>query len=201
MPAAELEISQRGAKTRERILEAAERLFATRGYAETTLREIAAQVGIQNPSIYKHFDTKAEIYDAVLERAIGPVRDEFWSEDQDLGKVVHGLAPHPRVAQLLLRETLTGGPRVTPIVVRWLRGLVSDSQGFLDNAPWSTPWDASSVFLRVLAIYHVLYGFYASGAIYRELTGGELDSEESLAQQAEIVRTVAEALLGPEAAK
>ena len=60
--------ARRGARTRERILDAAEQLFATRGYAETTLREIAAQVGIQNPSIYKHFATKAEIYEAVVER-------------------------------------------------------------------------------------------------------------------------------------
>ena len=49
------------AGTRARILEAASRLLMERGYARMTVREIAAEVGISNPSLYHHFASKGEI--------------------------------------------------------------------------------------------------------------------------------------------
>ncbi|GCE21918.1 TetR/AcrR family transcriptional regulator [Dictyobacter kobayashii] len=39
---------------RERVLDAAELLFARQGYASVTLRAIAAQVGIHHTSLYHH---------------------------------------------------------------------------------------------------------------------------------------------------
>lgn len=47
--------------TRDRILEAASRLFTERGYAATSVRDIAAEIGIANPSLYYHFKSKSEI--------------------------------------------------------------------------------------------------------------------------------------------
>ena len=41
--------------TRERILQVAEELFAQQGFAATSISEIAVQVGISSPGIYKHF--------------------------------------------------------------------------------------------------------------------------------------------------
>ena len=42
----------RGERTRERILDAAEEIFAERGFAGATLRDVAAAVGVRNPSLY-----------------------------------------------------------------------------------------------------------------------------------------------------
>ncbi len=53
--------------TRERILREASHLFATRGYAGTSTREIAVAVGIRQPSLFHHFASKTEIVDALLE--------------------------------------------------------------------------------------------------------------------------------------
>jgi len=50
-----------GAETRERILVEASRLFAVQGYHGTTTREIAAEVGISQPSLFFHFPTKKAI--------------------------------------------------------------------------------------------------------------------------------------------
>lgn len=53
--------------TRERIYDAALELFATHGYSRTTLRQIAAKVGIEAGSIYSHTASKQQLFfDLVL---------------------------------------------------------------------------------------------------------------------------------------
>ncbi|MGL5911605.1 MAG: TetR/AcrR family transcriptional regulator [Phycicoccus sp.] len=51
---------------RERILLVAGRLFAERGYGATSVRDIAEQLGISNPSLYHHFSSKAELLEELL---------------------------------------------------------------------------------------------------------------------------------------
>jgi len=58
---------RKGEITAERILDAAEALFAEHGYAGTTLRDVAERVGIRIPSLYNHFESKDALYAAVLE--------------------------------------------------------------------------------------------------------------------------------------
>jgi AcrR family transcriptional regulator len=54
---------------RERVLDAAERLFAQRGYSAVTLRDIAAAVGIRHTSLYHHAPGgKEELFIEVSER-------------------------------------------------------------------------------------------------------------------------------------
>ena len=54
---------------RERVLEAAEKLFASKGYTAVTLRDIAAEVGIKHASLYHHVPGgKEEIFIEVTER-------------------------------------------------------------------------------------------------------------------------------------
>lgn len=53
------------AATKEQILEAAEKLFAEKGFAATTLREIAKASGASGPLIVFHFNDKQGLYNAV----------------------------------------------------------------------------------------------------------------------------------------
>jgi AcrR family transcriptional regulator len=55
---------------RERILDAAARLFREHGYAAVSLRAIAAEAGMQGGSVYYHFSGKEEIVAAVLDLGI-----------------------------------------------------------------------------------------------------------------------------------
>jgi len=53
--------------TKQRILDSATRLFAMKGYTETTVRELAASVGVKEASIYNHFSSKSAILEYILE--------------------------------------------------------------------------------------------------------------------------------------
>jgi len=56
------------AQTRERILNAAEHLFADGGYDGTSIRDVAAEAGLQIHSIGYHFGPKEALFDAVVAR-------------------------------------------------------------------------------------------------------------------------------------
>jgi AcrR family transcriptional regulator len=53
---------------REQILAAATEAFARNGFAATGLDDIAAEAGITRVILYRHFDSKADLYEAVLDR-------------------------------------------------------------------------------------------------------------------------------------
>ena len=54
--------------TRERIVDEALTLFSIRGFKGTSVKNIADAVGIKDSSIYKHYKSKQEIFDAIVEQ-------------------------------------------------------------------------------------------------------------------------------------
>ena len=55
--------------TREIIMQEALELFAIKGYAAVSMRDIARAVGIRPSSIYHHFKGKQELFDALIQKA------------------------------------------------------------------------------------------------------------------------------------
>jgi AcrR family transcriptional regulator len=55
--------------TREKVLETATDLFAEKGYAATSVREIVAKVGVSKPVLYYYFQSKEGLFYAILEWA------------------------------------------------------------------------------------------------------------------------------------
>jgi AcrR family transcriptional regulator len=75
----------RRAERRDQILAAATRAFALAGFAATSLDDVAAEAGISRAILYRHFDSKTDLYRAVLDRACTRLatrvgKDEFTSE-------------------------------------------------------------------------------------------------------------------------
>ena len=111
---------EQGARSREDILDAAERLMAARGYAGTSIAILSRESGLPASSIYWHFGSKAGVLAAVLERGArrfltpgGPVpvgRAPDRPRD-DLGELLRRsaavLLAHPRFLRLYLM-LLTG---------------------------------------------------------------------------------------------
>ena len=101
--------------SRDKILDAAETLFAKRGYAAIGLRELAEVVGLGKSSLFHHFRSKAQLYAAVTARILvriearlvrslaaggdPAVRLERWLDD-----LVDLLAENPTYARVLLRS-------------------------------------------------------------------------------------------------
>jgi AcrR family transcriptional regulator len=56
------------AQRREQILAAATQAFARTGFAATSLDDIAAEAGITRVILYRHFESKSDLYQAVLDR-------------------------------------------------------------------------------------------------------------------------------------
>ena len=63
---------------RRQILEAAAELFAHRGFAGTTTREVAAVVGTTETVLFRHFPTKESLYTAILEHRIPEETFQGW---------------------------------------------------------------------------------------------------------------------------
>lgn len=62
---------------REAILDAAVKLFSEKGFRGVTTRELAAAVGVSEPVLYQHFETKRELYAAIIDRKSNEGRQAF----------------------------------------------------------------------------------------------------------------------------
>jgi len=67
-------------QTRQALLDAAERLFSSRGYAAVGTREIAEQAGVNLASIKYHFGSKHDLYLETVRRAMGHYDSEALSD-------------------------------------------------------------------------------------------------------------------------
>ncbi|MFM2303693.1 MAG: hypothetical protein RLZZ135_1103 [Cyanobacteriota bacterium] len=61
--------------TKEQIINVAERLFAERGFAGTTLRNVISEAGVNLAAVHYHFGSKEELFRAVVRRFARPVVD------------------------------------------------------------------------------------------------------------------------------
>ena len=59
--------------TKERIMDVAEGLFAEKGYAATSLRDITGEAGTNLASVNYHFQSKEGLLSAIIDRFVGPV--------------------------------------------------------------------------------------------------------------------------------
>ncbi|MGW2182314.1 TetR/AcrR family transcriptional regulator [Streptomyces sp. NPDC001732] len=72
-----------GSDRRGELLGIAAELFATRGYAETTVRDIADEAGILSGSLYHHFSSKEEMLDEILRDFLGRLLERFTAIEKE----------------------------------------------------------------------------------------------------------------------
>ena len=84
--------------TKERILLAALDMFSQNGYAGTNIRELAASLDMGKSSLYRHFESKEEIWDALLDKMIAYYGERFGSAEH--------LPPVPDTLEGLVEMTM-----------------------------------------------------------------------------------------------
>jgi TetR/AcrR family transcriptional regulator len=111
-------------RSRGAILDAAEHLFAEQGYDATSLTQVGAAAGVSRGTPGYFFRSKAELYQAVLDRSFAEVRDAVregraraLASNETLETILAGavsdyfdfLAARPNFVRLIEREALNGG--------------------------------------------------------------------------------------------
>lgn len=89
---------------REQLLDAACCAFASTGYAATSLEEVATAAGVTRAIVYRHFDTKAALYRAVIVRTRDRLAALVGPPDYDEGIIdalITGAAADPDGFRLL----------------------------------------------------------------------------------------------------
>jgi len=97
-----MKYSAQGNTTRQRILEGAAKLFAEKGFTETSVRELANEVGLNSASLYNHFSSKNAILEFMLEDYSIYNTDIFESRD------IHGILKENPTADGIIACLQTG---------------------------------------------------------------------------------------------
>lgn len=92
--------------TRDQILDAAERLFGARGYADVTISQICEASGLPVGSVYHHFGSKSGVLRAVLERGTTEFFEAVPTVDDLTGPPLERLAAYYATAGDLIAKRL-----------------------------------------------------------------------------------------------
>ena len=125
MPVEQLRSFQR----HQRILDAATRVFSSKGYHGTLVDEIAAEAETSKGGVYFHFPNKQAIFLALLDRlavilrervesAVLPHQDPLARAEAALHVVLETFGSHRRLARLFLVEALGAGPEFNARMIR-----------------------------------------------------------------------------------
>ena len=171
--------TSKGQRTADRLLDTAELLFAQKGYEATALRDIAAAANIQQPGLYKHFESKDALYRQVLQRALQPLADEMEATISRSpreasfrtlsDKLIDVLAQHPNVSMLLIRSILSPPSDRDEIGMAWVERLMDYGRRITRAAEVEPP--AEDLILQIVAIFNMMFGYFWAAPLSRGLAG------------------------------
>jgi AcrR family transcriptional regulator len=104
------------AQTRAAILDAARRLFLAKGYAATSVREIASEAGVAFPTVYAAVGKKPALLAAVFDVAVSGDDEPVPMAAREFVRRAEA-DPDPRVTLAAFARHITAaGPRVVPLL-------------------------------------------------------------------------------------
>ncbi len=193
--------------TRDRILAAAEAGFAERGFAGTSLRDVASAVGIRIPSLYNHFASKADLYKAVLTSAIGSIADvlvqvdegEVSREPEDvIAAMMDVFRARPNVPKLIQYELLSGGEQLALVLDESVWPTLARGAAALEQASAGSHWKPEQRPLLLLVFYNLVFGHFTTAPLLKILTGDDPDAPEAIRRQVEFFGDLVKLLVGTE---
>jgi TetR/AcrR family acrAB operon transcriptional repressor len=101
-------------ETRNSLLDAAERVFLAQGVAGSSLNDIAQEAGATRGAIYWHFQDKADLFNAMMDRVSLPLQDAMAHVDQATGS--GDPLPQLRAAIRLALEKIVRDPQTRRVM-------------------------------------------------------------------------------------
>ncbi len=191
------------AATQIRLLDAAEREFAQRGYAGARLKDIASVAGVQTTLIHHYFGDKRGLYRAVMDRALAPQQTESWNilrVHRDLEGLVRGFvamlirfyAKHKHLLAIMRHEAVTGSEvlpeilreRMTPLADAVV-AMIADMQSRGELRTDVRPLD-----VVVLTLSMAVHPFVDGLLLEAVLPGSVPSDDEALARREDTIATL-----------
>jgi AcrR family transcriptional regulator len=175
-----------GDRTRERLVAVALETFAVKGFAGSSVRDIAHRARIRVSSLYHYFPSKEALYEAVLARMQDEMREAVLAamslglDLREQARVVTGkffdfLVANPAYVQLGLRHRLEGGaPFDRRINDRWLG--VMDAM--MTPAEMQGRTKRVDPALFIVTVDGLVHWHLANDGFYRAMLGKGLDDPE-----------------------
>jgi AcrR family transcriptional regulator len=170
------------ARTRAAILNAAEKLFAAKGFEATSLNDVGTSAGVSRGTPGYFFGSKADLYQAVLDRSFSEVREAVrtgraraLASNQPPEAILAGavsdyfdfLAARPNFIRLIEREALNGGRQLDEMshlpAGQEALAAISAELG-LDDSPSG---EAAQLLLSIIALcwFHLIHARTVAPAV------------------------------------
>ena len=191
---------------RDKILDAAEALFARRGYAAVGMSEIAEAVGMSKSSLFHHFRTKAQLYAATADRILRVIEAALTSAlaaggtpverlDRWIDTIADLLGGHEGYARLLLRslfedDELNGAFEEERAVHETLNRVIGAATHLLREGMSSGALRAASIPHTVQSLIGLLIYHFASGDFGTELLGRPINTPAEIRRRKDEIKAL-----------
>ena len=183
--------SSKGERTATRVLDAAQSLFASHGFAGTSMSEIAAAAGIKKASLYNHFKSKEELYDAVLQRGFEPMLTviteflargkEAYSNPRLIEPFFERMAEMPDFARLVQFEALQGGERLKTLIGDMINQGARHGVQALKGSEHGKQWSDQDLKHLIFASFALVSGYFTLAPMYELYLGASPEEHSSQA--------------------
>ena len=199
------EKKSKGELTATRLLDAAENLFADKGYEAASLREIAGAAGIREPGLYNYFRSKEDLYGAVLDRALSPMDSAMQIHLEGQGNLqaftslpevmTDLLLEHPQMAALFQQALRGDADSVgNRLLSQWLDRLFA--QGIATMGQMGYPEiDRADMAIQVIALFNLCTGYFLSQRAFESMADGDITDPDNIERQKKLLVRLQRALL------
>jgi AcrR family transcriptional regulator len=175
--------------TKARILNAAEEVFAVKGFDGASTREIASKAGVNISSLHYHWESKETLYFAVFQdiydriiklaqRSVEPSRSRGLraATDAAMGDLIDFFLDHPNVPRLLLRRVLESATEATPPIEHDILSPAWAAFTGLMRDVGLQPRRKLDAQLFMLSVNSILLLFTLDSQAYQNLLGDSLEN-------------------------
>ncbi|MEV4163501.1 TetR/AcrR family transcriptional regulator [Nonomuraea dietziae] len=161
---------------RERILNAATKLFAALGYDATDIGQIAETAGLSAKAVSSHFGAKRDLYLAVMERAhtlhaavvkerirdlqVAPPEDKVAAVHRFIDAYIDFAAEHPEVPSLWMHRWLSDASDVSSLEAQYVQPLAEFA---IENIIPASNVEHADVHYTINSMIWCVHGFVLSG--------------------------------------